>query len=61
MINTAGLHSPDHKSDWSIVLNSAKQIIQWVTLYQPLIFLAFLFTHHKVGQKQAPFLKKQTS
>lgn len=57
-INIDGPHSPDRESDWSTVLNSATHIIQWMTLYQPLIFLAFLFTHHKVGQKQPPFLKK---
>lgn len=57
-ISTAGPHFPAHKSDWSTVQKAADQIVQCVTLYQLLIFLAFLFTDHEVGKKQAPFLKK---
>lgn len=58
-ISTAGLHLPAHEPDWSTVQKAAEQTVQCVTLYQLLIFLAFLSTDHEVGQKQAPFLKKK--
>lgn len=57
-ITTAGPHLPDHKSDSSTVQKAVEQIIQCVALYQLLIFLTFLFIDHKMGQKQAPLLKK---
>lgn len=56
-ISTAGPHLPDHESDWSTVQKAAEQIAQCVTFNQLLIFLAFLFMDHEVGQRQAPFLK----
>lgn len=62
-LSTAGPHLPAHESGWSTVQKAAEQVVQCVTLYQLLIFLAFLLIGHEVGQKQAPFLKKnkQTS
>lgn len=56
--STAGPHLPGHESDWSTMPKAAEQIVQSVTSYQLLIFLAFLFIDDEVGQKQAPFLKK---